>query len=110
MLDTNYVERFSDAELVQIIDAGLIYMCACPAQVAQAIRKLRELYYYQLNCLEDAENSAAVHQLIAKSTITALAELEGCMEQILVLEQWDRATLQMPEGLRRRQMIELLGD
>ena len=85
-------------------------MCACPAQVAEAIRKLRGLYLYQLNCLEDSENSVAVHQLIAKNTLAALAELEECMEQILVLEQWDRTTLKMPEGLRRRQMIELLGE
>jgi len=29
-----YVERFTDAELEKIIESGLIYMCACPAQVA----------------------------------------------------------------------------
>ena len=52
-----YVEQFSDAELVQIIEEGLIYMCACPAQVADALRKLRELYRYQMTCLEDSTNA-----------------------------------------------------
>jgi glutamyl/glutaminyl-tRNA synthetase len=38
-----YEERFTDAEFVRIVEEGLIYMCACPAQVAEAMRKLREL-------------------------------------------------------------------
>jgi hypothetical protein len=33
-----YEERFTDAELVSVIEQALIYMCACPAQVAQASR------------------------------------------------------------------------
>lgn len=105
-----YVEQFSDAELVQIIEEGLIYMCACPAQVADALRKLRELYRYQMTCLEDSTNASLVHQTIAESVITSHAQLQACLERVLELEQWDRATLRMPEGLRRRQMREMLGD
>jgi len=103
----NYEERFSDAELVQIIEEGLIYMCACPAQVADALRKLRELYRYQVNCLEDAANAALVHQTIAHGVIASHAQLQDCLDRVLELEQWDRATLRMPDGLRRRQMQEL---
>ena len=105
-----YVEHFTDGELVHIIEEGLIYMCACPAQVADGLRKLRELYRYQLNCLEDPENVSAVHQTIAQSIIVAHAELQDCLSRVLVLEGWDRATLSMPEGLRIRQMNELLSD
>ena len=31
----NYTERFSAAELAQVINESLVYMCACPAQVAR---------------------------------------------------------------------------
>lgn len=106
----NYVEKFSDAELVQIIEEGLIYMCACPAQVADAIRKLRELYRYQMACLEDSANASIVHQTICNSVIISHAELQDCMARVLELEQWDRTTLRMPEGLRRRQLQEMQGD
>lgn len=105
-----YVELFTDSELVHIVEEGLIYMCACPAQVADGLRKLRELYRYQLNCLQDPKNVFAVHQTIADSTIIAHAELQECLTKVLVLEGWDRATLSMPEGLRKRQMRELLSD
>jgi hypothetical protein len=106
----NYVEQFTDTELVQIIEEGMIYMCACPAQVADALRKLRELYRYQVNCLEGPENVGMVHQTIAESAVATHAQLQDCLERVLELEQWDRTTLRMPEGLRRRQMKEMLGD
>ena len=35
----NYTERFSAAELAQVINESLVYMCACPAQVASSILK-----------------------------------------------------------------------
>lgn len=105
-----YVELFTERELVHIVEEGLVYMCACPAQVADGLRKLRELYRYQLNCLQDPNNVSIVHQTIADSTIVAHAELQECLSKVLVLEGWDRATLSMPEGLRKRQMRELLSD
>lgn len=105
-----YEERFSDAELAKIIEEGMIYMCACPAQVAEAMRKLRSLHRYQLNCLTQPQNDATVHATIAASTIEAHATLQDCLDRVLVLEKWDRATLQMPENLRRRQLCEMLAD
>ena len=33
-----YEERFTDAELAKVIEEGMIYMCACPAQMAETIR------------------------------------------------------------------------
>lgn len=101
-----YEERFTDAELVSVIEQALIYMCACPAQVAQSIRSLRELYRYQLQCVEKPDSDPSVHALIAQTTIQSHALMEDCMEKIIEIEHWDRATLQMPEGLRRRQLKE----
>lgn len=105
-----YEERFTDAELELIVEAGLIYMCACPGQVADATRKLRELHRYQLNCLTDPENDSRVHQAIADSTVLAHAQLQDCLDVVLELEGWDRQTLQMPEGLRCRQKKAMLED
>ena len=104
----HYIERFSDADLAQIVEEGLIYMCACPAQVADALRKLRELYRYQLDCQNDPDNTVLVHRTIAESAIIAHAQLQDCLDQVLALEQWDRTTLRMPEGLRRKQMKAVL--
>jgi hypothetical protein len=105
-----YEERFTDSELGKIIEEGMIYMCACPAQVAEAMRKLRELYRYQQLCLSQPVNDATVHNAIAASTIQAHAILQDCLDQVLDLEKWDRSTLQMPANLRVRQMTEMLGD
>lgn len=38
---------FDDKMLERIIDASMIYMCACPAQVAREILDMRQLYNYQ---------------------------------------------------------------
>lgn len=102
-----YVEHFTDAELEKIVDAGLIYMCACPALVADNVRKLRELHRYQLKCLDNPENCSIVHQTIARNTAIAHAQMQGCLEEVLVLEKWDRITLNMPDGLRQRQTKEM---
>lgn len=102
-----YVEHFTDAELEKIVDAGLIYMCACPALVADNVRKLRELHRYQLKCLDNPENCSIVHQTIARNTAIAHAQMQDCLEEVLVLEKWDRITLNMPDGLRQRQTREM---
>ena len=105
-----YEERFSDRELEQIISEGFIYMCACPAKVAEAVRAVRNLYRYQLTCLENPENDDRVHQAIAKSAITTHAQLQDCMDEILVIEKWDRATLKMPAELRVKQLKAVTDD
>lgn len=102
-------QRFSDPELEQIVEEATIYMCACPAQVAVQLRSLRELYRYQTDCERDPENDSAVHQAISEATLRAHSLMEDCMDRVLTLEGWNRATLRMPEGLRRKQ-IESLDD
>lgn len=99
--------RFTNEQLEKVIDEGMVYMCACPAQVAQSIRSLRELYDYQLSCLTDSKNDSVVHQEIAKAAQIAQSIVEDCMDKILEIEKWDRATLTMPEGLRKRQAEEI---
>ena len=105
-----YEERFTNAELNTIIEQAMLYMCACPAQVADAIRKLRELYRYQMRCLESPENTPSVHHVIAQSTIQSHTLMQDCLEKVITLENWDRSTLQMPPNLRQRQMREVLGN
>lgn len=105
-----YEERFTEGELELIVETGLIYMCSCPGQVADAVRKLRELRHYQLNCLTDPGNDTKVHQTIAASTVLAHAQMQDCLDEVLLLEGWDRTTLQMPEGLRCRQSQAMLKD
>jgi len=111
----DYVERFSDGDLERIIDEATIYMCACPAQAAVAIRQLRGLYRYQLRCLQEMPATttaveAAVHRNIADSAIAAHAELESCLDRVLDLEGWDRTNFRMPDGLRRRRDSLLDGE
>lgn len=105
-----YDERYSDAELSHIIRQGLIYMCACPAQVAQSIQQLRQVYRYQLACLSSQNVDGLVHQTIANSTVEAHAVLQTCLDAVIELEKWDRQTLTMPANLRERQMRDILTD
>jgi hypothetical protein len=93
--------RFSDAQLQHITDQAMIYMCACPAQVARQILSLRELFGYQLACVSRGALMEKVHTRIAESTARAHAELEQCLDEVLDLEGWDKTTLTMPEGLRK---------
>lgn len=105
-----YEERFSDGELEKIIAEGFIYMCACPAKVAEAVRTVRDLYRYQLACLKNPDNDDTVHNAIAQGAITAHARLQACMDEILTLENWDRKTLQMPAALRVKQLKTITDD
>ncbi len=100
--------RFDDTQLKHIIDQAMIYMCACPAQVASQILQLRQLYAYQRGCLERGAVLDAVHEHIAAATEEAHARMEDCLDAVLKLEGWDRERLEMPAGLRRQrdQIIE----
>ncbi len=100
-MTTPLARRYDDAELRRIIEQGLIYMCACPAQVAEQLLKLRGLHGYQADCMEQGPVSAEAHRSIAIATARAHDELENCLDEVLAIEGWDRSTLTMPEGLRR---------
>lgn len=93
---------FTDAELEKIVNEAMLYMCACPAQVAAPISHLRGLLRYQRNCRQNAAGSAVqVHQTIVDATLQAHRQMEICLEKVLQLEGWDRQALTMPLGLRQ---------
>ncbi|MGE5471867.1 MAG: hypothetical protein ACM3X0_13805 [Bacteroidota bacterium] len=100
--------RFSDEQLEQVIEEATIYMCACPAQLAVQLRSLRDLFRYQQDCELEPGNDGTVHRAIATTTMRAYALMEDCLDQVLILEGWNRAALKMPEGLRRKrsEMLE----
>jgi hypothetical protein len=103
-------QRFSDLQLEQIIEEAAIYMCACPGQVAVELRNLRSLFRYQHECEQDPANDNVVHRAIAEATLRAHALMEDCMDKVLEIEGWDRETLRMPEGMRRRRADLIEGD
>lgn len=105
-----YEERYTDAELAKVVEQSMIYMCACPAQVADSVRKLRELFRYQMRCIAIPDNDKLVHAQIAESTIESHSIMQDCLDKIIELEAWDRSTLEMPAGLRKRQLQEMLSD
>lgn len=94
-------KQFTEQQLTVIVEEAMLYMCACPAQVAEQVRRLRDLYKYQVNCESSTKTDPTVHQIIARAAAEAHAIMEACMDEILTLEGWDRNTLSMPEGLRQ---------
>lgn len=100
--------RFTDEELQRIIEEAAIYMCACPGQVANKIRQLRHVIRYQRDCLSEAKTPDLVHHTIEASSREAHVVMEDCLDRVLEIEGWDRATLKMPDGLRklRDELIE----
>lgn len=101
-------KTFTEEQLEKIIEEATIYMCACPAQVAEQIRHLRHLIRYQNDCENMEDTDTEVHRSIAEAGLKAHTILEECMDKVLELEGWDRETLRMPEGLRRLRN-ELIG-
>ena len=100
---------FSDQDLESIVEEAAIYMCACPGQVASEIRGLRNLIRYQRDCIHGGKTPAGVHRTIEAAAREAHALMENCLERVLEMEGWDRATLKMPAGLRKLR-IDLLND
>ena len=95
-------ETFDSAQISKVIDQALLYQCACPAQVCRAIFELRELHAFQMNCADDTANDRLVHETIAAATEQSHQLMERCLEKILEIEGWDRATLTMPSSLRKK--------
>lgn len=89
-------------QLVRIADQAIIYQCACPAQVAQVVRRLIDLYEFQQDCLDSCETDKLVHAEIALATQSAHALMEDCLYRVLKLEGWDLETLEMPKDLQKR--------
>jgi hypothetical protein len=106
-MQQKYEELFTDAEIGTVIEQAMIYMCACPAQVATTLRTVRELHRYQERCMALPKANKTVHAEIANAAMAAHTVLQECLLKIIELEGWDRKTLQMPAGLREFQLREL---
>lgn len=98
--------RFSDQTISLILQQSTAYTCACPAQICKAINEQRRLFQYQAKCLNLTDTDKAVHQLIANTSEITHAELENCLEQVLILEGWNMETYQMPESLKQKLWCE----
>ena len=92
--------RYSDIQLEQILEEAMIYICACPAQVAEQLLLLRKVFAYQNSCISKGSLMADVHRRIADATRNAHSEMEHCLSDVLQMEGWDLQTLTMPAGLR----------
>ena len=92
--------RYSNQQLEHILEEAMIYMCACPAQVAEELLRLRKLFAYQKNCITQGSALAEVHLRISDSTRRVHADMEQCLNDVLNMEGWDPETLKMPPGLR----------
>jgi hypothetical protein len=95
-------EQFKASQISKVIDQALLYQCACPAQVCRAIFELRELYEYQINCIDASVNDERVHRAIAEATEKSHALMEECLGKILEIEGWDQDTFTMPTSLRKK--------
>lgn len=99
--------KYSQDQLLSIMEQAMIYQCACPSLVTRLASDLQHLYDYQLNCMNDTNTDVKVHQHIAQATTEAYAIIEACLSNILALEGWDLNTLKMPEYLVQQQLDEL---
>lgn len=104
------VERFTDSELNVVVEQGVVYMCACPSQVAHALQQLRAIMRYQADCLKNPSNDKRVHESILQHASEAHTIFENCLDEVIRIEGWDRTTLRMPEGLRVKLLQEIQGD
>jgi len=93
-------KRYNNQQLETILDEAMVYLCACPAQVAEQLLQLRKVFDYQNKCIRKGSLLADVHLRIATSISIAHAELENCLTDVMQMEGWDPQTLKMPEGLR----------
>jgi hypothetical protein len=103
-------KQFSDEQLTGILNQAAIYMCACPAQLCQAINQQRHLFVYQAVCINGTDADYAVHRRIAECVQKIHAELELCLREVLQLEGWDMVTLEMPAALQKRMLESIIED
>ena len=94
--------KYSKEQLMRIREQALLYQCACPAQVSQLLAETLALFAYQEECLNQSDTDARVHTAIAKATELAYPIFEQCLTDVLILEDWNMDTLEMPELLKKR--------
>lgn len=95
--------QYTNAQLELIREQGFIYMCACPSQVAEQVARLRKLFAYQQKCINGNETVLDIktHEMIAVATSQAHDVMQACLHDVLIYENWDLDTLEMPANLRQ---------
>lgn len=63
---------------------------------------VRELYDYQMKCLDATDTDREVHLRLKKAAEVSHEVLEQSLTDVLHLEGWDMQTLKMPDTLRKR--------
>lgn len=99
--------RYSREQLSHIREQALLFQCACPAQVSQMLSSLLALHQYQSDCQNETDVDLRVHRRIADAAADAYVLMEQCLIEILELEGWDMATLNMPESLKKKMLSDL---
>ena len=97
--------KFTALQLAIINNQAALYNCACPVHISMQITNLRKLFDYQKTCIDlpsESDVNIKVHERIAEVTKQAHQLMEQCLDEILDMEGWDRAKLEMPVGLRTR--------
>ena len=97
--------KFTALQLAIINNQAALYNCACPVHISMQITNLRKLFDYQKTCIDlpsESDVHIKVHERIAEVTKQAHKLMEQCLDEILDMEGWDRAKLEMPVGLRTR--------
>jgi hypothetical protein len=95
--------QYTNAQLEIIREQGFIYMCACPSQVAEQVARLRHLFTYQQKCISQDKTMLEIktHEMIAAATSQAHDAMQACLHDVLIHENWDLETLEMPANLRQ---------
>lgn len=91
---------FSNEDLEKLLDQTVFYNCFCPGQVAGLARDIRDLHKYQQDCLSGDDTFKETHERISEAAKLAHSIIEECLSDVLKIENWDKDTLKMPDGLR----------
>lgn len=96
--------KYTDEQIEKISQEGFIYTCACPSKVSEHVANLRQLFQYQVQCLnkENTSSETKTHQIIIEAAQQAHEIMEQCLHNILIHEEWDLETMTMPDNLREK--------
>lgn len=105
----NLDNKFTALQLAIINEQAALYTCACPVHISLQIANLRKLFDYQKMCMDadtlsESSVEMQVHLRIADVTKQAHQLMEQCLDDVLDMEGWDRAKLEMPITATRKRI------
>lgn len=99
--------KFTQEQLNEIMEQGLVRQCACPPLLTRLLSDTRYLNEYQKSCLASSPADYRVHAAIAKVTELVSGILEDYLLEVLALEGWEAGAngeVKMPRHLLELQM------